>query len=98
AKLCEPFLGGYGPATMKGLLRWWGVSEQTTMKPILASLGDAVTEGDVDGVRAYARSGDVDSIEPTQHLRRWVHLVGGFDPLIVGAGLREQLIPAAHMK
>ena len=24
--------------------------------------------------------------------------MGGFDPLIVGAGLREQLIPPAHLK
>jgi hypothetical protein len=27
-----------------------------------------------------------------------VRLVGGFDPFIVGAGLREQLLPAAHLK
>ena len=98
AKLVERYLGAYGPATMKELLRWWGVSEQTTMKPILASLGDAVTEVDVDGVRAYVGSVDVDSIRSTKPMRGAVHLVGGFDPLIVGAGLREQLIPAAHLK
>jgi len=98
ARLVERYLAVYGPATLRELLRWWGVSEVVVMKPIIASLGDAVSEVEVDGVRAYARTADLDAIESTKPTSGDVRLLGGFDPLIVGAGLREQLIPPAHLK
>ena len=98
AKLVERYLAVYGPATLTELLRWWGVSERAVMKPIIAELGTKVTEVEVDGVRAFARSADIDSIESTRKTRGQVLLVGGFDPFIVGAGLREQLIPLASLK
>ncbi len=97
ARLVERYLATYGPATLRELLRWWGVSEVAVMKPIIASLGDVVTAVDVDGVRAYARTADVEAIESTNPTTGEVRLLGGFDPLIVGAGLREQLIPPAHV-
>lgn len=96
--LVERYLAVYGPATVTELLRWWGVSEVSIMKPIVEGLGAAVTRIEVDGVRAYVRSADIDAIESTRPTRGDVHLVGGFDPLIVGAGMREQLIPPAHLK
>jgi hypothetical protein len=68
------------------------------MKPIVEALGDAVIEVEVDGLRAFARANDLDAIESTKPTRGAVHLLGGFDPLIVGGGLREQLIPPAHLK
>jgi hypothetical protein len=98
ATLVERYLEAYGPATLKELLRWWGVAETSVMKPVIASLGDAVAEVEVDGVRAYLRTADVEAIEKTEPTSGDVHLVGGFDPFIVGAGLREQLIPPAHLK
>jgi Winged helix DNA-binding domain len=98
AKLVERYLAVYGPATLKELLRWWGVSESSAMKPIIASLGDALTEVDVDGVRAWVRTADIDVIESMKPPSNDVHLLGGFDPMTVGAGLREQLIPPAHLK
>lgn len=97
-KLVPRYLAAYGPATFKELLRWWGVTVVKVMQPIVAELGDAVTEVEVDGVRALVRSEDVDDIASTRPASAAVHLVGGFDPLIVGAGLREQLLPAAHLK
>ena len=98
AKLVERYLAAYGPATLRELLRWWGVAATSSIKPIIASLGDALTEVEVDGVRAYARTVDLDAIESTRPTSGDVHLLGGFDPFIVGAGLREQLIPPAHLK
>src|SRR4029079_4829992 len=98
AKLVERYLGAYGPATRTELLRWWGASETKVMQSILDDLGDAVVEVGVPGVRAWARRADLGAIESTTPTRGDVHLVGGFDPFIVGAGLRDQLIPPAHLK
>ncbi len=96
--LVERYLAAYGPATLGELLRWWGVSEVRVMKPVLAGLGAALTEVEVDGVRAHARTEDLGAIESTRPTAGAVRLVGGFDPFIVGAGLREQLIPPAFLK
>jgi hypothetical protein len=98
ATIVERYLAAYGPATLRELLRWWGVTVAAAMKPVIAGLGDRLTEVDVDGVRALARTADLDAIESTRPRRGAVHLVGGFDPLIVGGGLREQLFPPAHLK
>jgi hypothetical protein len=98
AMLVERYLAVYGPATLRELLRWWGVAETSVMKPILAALGDEVAEVDIAGTRAFVRSTDIDQMNATRPGKDDVQLVGGFDPYIVGAGLREQLIPAAHLK
>ncbi len=96
--LVERYLAVYGPATFKELLRWWGAAVIKQMRPVIEALGDKLTEVDVGGTRAYARTEDLASIEQTRPTKGAVHLVGGFDPFIVGAGLREQLLPAAHQK
>lgn len=98
ARLVDRYLAAYGPATLREILRWWGAAQVTVWKPVIESLGDVLTEVEVDGVRALARAEDVDAIERTRPTKGEVHLVGGFDPFIVGAGLREQLIPPAHLK
>ena len=98
SRLVERYLAVYGPATLRELHRWWGVAETSVMKPIIAALGDALTSVDVEGVRAYVRTADLDAIASTQPTSGDVQLLGGFDPLTVGAGLREQLIPPAHLK
>jgi hypothetical protein len=98
ATLVERYLAAYGPASLKEILRWWGVSVVAVMKPIIAALGNRLTEVEIDGARAYVRTEDLGSIEATRPTRGAVHLVGGFDPFIVGAGLRDHLIPAAHLK
>ena len=98
AKLVVRYLAAYGPATLKELLRWWGVARVSAMRPVIERLGDAITEVDVDGTPAFIRSEDVPAIEATRVTKGTVRLIGGFDPFIVGAGLREQLIPAKHLK
>jgi hypothetical protein len=98
ATLVERYLAAYGPASLRELLRWWGVATVAHMRPIVASLGDALTEVDVGGVQALVRTADIDSIEATTRKKGTVALVGGFDPFIVGAGLREQLFPPLHLK
>ena len=98
AKLVVRYLAAYGPATLKELLRWWGVAQVSVMRPVIERLGEAITEVDVDGTRAFIRTEDLPTIEATRPTNGVVRLVGGFDPFIVGAGLREQLIPAKHLK
>jgi winged helix DNA-binding protein len=98
ATIVGRYLAAYGPATLREIRRWWGVAQVTVMKPVIATLGDAVTEVEVDGVRAHVRTADLEGIESTGPQRGAVNLVGGFDPFIVGAGLRDQLLPPAHLK
>jgi hypothetical protein len=96
--IVERYLAAYGPATLKEILRWWGAAQVVVMKPVIARLGAAVTEIQVDGTRAYVRTEDLDAIRASRATKSAVHLIGGFDPLIVGAGLRDQLLPPAHLK
>jgi hypothetical protein len=98
ASLVPRYLAAYGPATFREVLRWWGATTVATLKPVFAALVDALTEIDVDGVRAFVRTEDLDAIESTRPRRGAVQLVGGFDALIVGGGLREQLLPPNHLK
>ena len=66
ATLVERYLAAYGPATLKEVLRWWGVAVVAMLKPVIEALGDRLTEVEVDGVRAYVRTADVEAIEATR--------------------------------
>jgi Winged helix DNA-binding domain len=91
------YLAAYGPASAAELNRWWGVTGGG-LKPVLAELGDELTEVDVEGQRGLVRTEDLGAIEATRLPRKErIILLGAFDPLIVGAGLRSHLIPAAHL-
>jgi hypothetical protein len=98
AVIIERYLAAYGPATFQELTRWWGAATQAELRPILESLGDRVSGVDVDGVPALLRTVDVEALEATRPTRGRITLLGGFDPLIVGAGLRNQLLPPRHLK
>jgi hypothetical protein len=98
ATVVERYLAAYGPATLREVLRWWGVAVVAAIRPIIAELGGALTEVEVGGTPAYVRSEDLDVIEATRPRKGTVHLIGGFDPLSVGAGLRDRLLPQAHLK
>jgi hypothetical protein len=96
--IVERYLATYGPASMQELLRWWRATLLARMKPVFAELGDLLVEVEVDGDRGFVLRDDVAAIEATRPTRNSACFVGGFDPLIVGAGLRSQLIPDAHLK
>jgi hypothetical protein len=98
ATLIERYLAAYGPATAHEIRRWWGVANLSEVRPAIARLANRLTEVDVDGVRALVRTEDLEPIVSTPATTGDVVLVGGFDPFIVGAGLRDQLLPAAHIK
>src|SRR5439155_7727347 len=98
AKVIDRYLAAYGPATVHEIRRWWGLATLAEVRPAVARLEATLTQVDVDGARAYVRTADLDAIEATRPRPGEAHLVGGFDPFIVGAGLRDQLLPAAHLK
>jgi hypothetical protein len=91
------YFAAYGPATSAELNRWAGLTGRG-LKPVLKDIGDELTEVDVDGERGLVRTRDLPEIEAAKPLPDGgVRLLGPFDPLIVGAGLRGQLIPEAHL-
>jgi len=92
------YLAAYGPASKAEILRWWGAQQPKLIRPALDDLLEELAEVDVDGRRGLIRREDIPSIEAASPMDDGVHLLGPFDPLIVGAGLRDLLIPAAHTK
>lgn len=98
ASLIERYLAAYGPATLHEIRRWWGVANLKDVRPAIDGLSRRLTEVDIEGTRAYVRTVDLDAIATTPSTAGNVVMVGGFDPFIVGAGLRQQLIPPAHLK
>jgi hypothetical protein len=96
--LTERYLGAYGPASVRDLARWWGVFTQRELAPVIEGLGERVTEVDVDGLRGWLLTEDLEAVAATTPSRDAVQLLGPFDPLIVGGGLRDRLIPAGHLK
>jgi hypothetical protein len=88
------YLGAYGPASEAEILRWWGGQR----KQVLAGLSERTAHVEVDGHRALVRSEDVEAIEGTKPIDAGALLLGPFDPFTVGAGLRDRLIPKAHLK
>ncbi len=97
-ELLARYLAAYGPASLRETARWWGVAIMQEIKAALEALRDRVTQVEVDGDVGYVRTEDLDAIMAMRPRRGSVQLVGGFDPLIVGAGLRDQLLPPAHLK
>lgn len=92
------YLAAYGPASPAEINRWWGVTG-AGLKPVIRQLAGQVTEVEVDGARGLARTEDLDAIDSATPPRGddGVVLLGPFDPLTIGAGMRQHLIPAAHL-
>ena len=96
-ELVVRYLGAYGPASRQEVLRWWGASVHREMRQIFAEFGDRIVEIEVDGDSGFVLREDVEAIKATRPRRSTVRLLGGFDSFTVGAGLRRQLIPDAHL-
>jgi hypothetical protein len=90
------YLGAYGPASRAEINRWWGVTGGG-LKVVIEELGDELSVVEGGGARGFVRTADLVEIDATAERKGDVVLLGPFDPLTVGAGLREQLIPAAHL-
>jgi hypothetical protein len=96
--LVRRYLAAYGPASVDEVARWWG-QRGGQMRPTMRELGAELTEVDVAGERGLVLTGTLPAIEgaalPTGD--HGVRLLGPFDPMTVGAGLRNHLLPAAYL-
>lgn len=97
AELATRYLHAYGPASVAELVRWWG-GQRNCFKDAVRGLGDRIAEVEVGGRRALVLAADIAEIEAAAPIPDEVLLLGSFDPFTIGAGLREHLIPAAHLK
>jgi DNA glycosylase AlkZ-like len=92
------YLATYGPASTDEVRRWWGGLKSSFIRAALGELGRSVVNVEVDSATGLLLAEDVQAIAATTPLRGAVHLLGPFDPLIVGAGTRDALIPPARYK
>jgi hypothetical protein len=87
------FLSAYGPATHRDLARWWGGNSVTTIRQWIASLGDEVSQVDLEGAKAWMLAADAREARELPPARS-VRLLAGFDQYVIGASCHaEQLLP-----
>jgi hypothetical protein len=87
------FLSAYGPTTYHELARWWGGCFVSTARQWIASLGEEVSQVDLNGAEAWMLTADareVRELPPTRSVR----LLPAFDQYVIGAsGHAEHLLP-----
>ena len=90
------YLGAYGPATAANLRNWLsrGRIGPRTLRAWLAELGPALSEVELDGVRAYVRAEDLDDLAATKP-SDVVRLVPGFDAVVLGPGTDDTTVVEA---
>ncbi|WP_194813614.1 winged helix DNA-binding domain-containing protein [Nocardia sp. XZ_19_385] len=92
------YLGAYGPATPDAFDGW--LSRNNNRKPAVrgwfSDLGDALTQVDIEGTKAYIRAEHADELAAVQP-QKSVHFLGAFDQYVLGPGTKDtELLPAAH--
>lgn len=99
ARIAIPaYLGAYGPASMVAFDAWLtrGASSKRSLRDWFAAAEDLLTTVEVDGVRAFARSEDVEDMLGTT-ANRTVRLLPAFDHYVLGPGTNDShVIPPAH--
>jgi hypothetical protein len=91
-EVCRRYLAAYGPATHVEFARWFSTPPRAALE-LMRSMGDALTEVDVEGWRAWLPTGVLDADEPLAASAGRVHLVPQFDCYVVGSFPRQRLIP-----
>ncbi|MEU6079985.1 winged helix DNA-binding domain-containing protein [Streptomyces sp. NPDC047108] len=100
ARVAVPaYLRAHGPATAEAFDAWLirGLTPKAAMRARFASLGDALTEVDVEGERAYVLAEDADALARTKPSKE-VRLLAGFDQYVLGPGTADTRVLAADRR
>ena len=89
AEVFRRYLRAYGPATHTHFAQWFAIPPSRA-RAVAESLGDAINEVEIEGVRLLQLAGD-----DVARARHSVLLVPRFDPYVVGSHPREALVPTA---
>jgi hypothetical protein len=91
---CERYVGAFGPVQPSNFRSWFGGGDRfkaADARALFASLGDELTEVDVEGQRGFVLAGDTAFPRP----RRTVRLLPEYDAYIMGFRERDELVPDA---
>jgi len=89
------YLGAYGPATHADFAQWWGISSASGRR-LFESIGEEITQVDVEGYRAWMLGVDVDKIRKASTVN-CVRLLPNFDSYVMGFRPRDLLVPKNHL-
>ncbi|HEY7599717.1 MAG TPA: winged helix DNA-binding domain-containing protein [Candidatus Limnocylindrales bacterium] len=93
------YFAAYGPASERDLMRWWGAAQVKLVRPTIEEIREQLVEVEVDGTPGLMPAMEAAAIARAAPLKGdEVLLLGAFDPLILGTGLRDRLIPTRHVK
>ncbi|MEU4623244.1 winged helix DNA-binding domain-containing protein [Actinoplanes sp. NPDC023801] len=94
-RVIPAYLGAFGPATTESFDQWLirGMSKKASLRKWFTGLtrSGVLTEVEVDGRSAYARTADLDDIAAAEPVPG-VRLLPAFDQFVLGPGTREEHI------
>jgi hypothetical protein len=91
-EIVRRYLRAYGPATREEFARWWGMQPAPAGR-VLKSLGDDLSEVEIEGQRAWANSDDLAALKKTRP-RKGLRLLPAFDVYVAGTRPRSSLVDA----
>ncbi|MFO7634544.1 MAG: winged helix DNA-binding domain-containing protein [Caldilinea sp.] len=98
AEFLRRYLRAYGPATIQDFAYWHGGRREPARR-WLAALEPQLATVHVDGVELFLLREDVDDLlAPAEELRRAVHMLYRFDPLLLAHKEKRWIVPASHHK
>jgi hypothetical protein len=93
-ELARRFFASHGPATVKDLVRWAGVGVRDVKAGLAVAAGD-LEQLDVDGTAHWMDPATPGRLAGARAEAEGVHLLPGFDELVLGYADRSCTVPAA---
>jgi hypothetical protein len=96
AAVIERHLAAFPGSSKPELARWWGVAAGELTAP-LALLSDRLALVDVEGMKGYVRTADLDALAAAEPAAGTLRMLGGFDPYTLSLQKEaEPLLPKAR--